>query len=632
MTRAFAQSWRLAALVLVAAPVFADVPVREPPPLENFFRPAEFSEVTLSPDGSHVAVTVPRGSKTGVAILRVADHKIVGNWDYGSNKHVANVVWGANDRVLYSLIMRTGSLGPSYRLGLFTADLDGNRRREVARGAAYWVDSRVDGEPGWVWVTRRTRGDEIELLKLNAYSTAVERQATAPLMYGSFVVDHSGKVRYAVGEVDENSNTRTLALDAGEWTVLHEASGAGGHRIPQGFAADNERVYFSISDAGEPSRIELVDPETAETTWVSGNENVEPTHFVRSSDGREILAIRYYDGRPGYDFIAPDHPESGLLQALIAAFPNHAVSFADMSDDGNLVLFMAYSDRAPGAYYLYNRATGEATFLLSSRDWIFPEQMAPTYPVNFAARDGQKVHGYLTVPIGAELKDLPLVLYVHGGPHGIRDYWHFDPEVQVLATRGYAVLRVNFRGSGGYGDAFELAGFRNWGTLMQDDLTDAVKWITREGIADADRVCIYGASYGGYAALMSPVREPELYRCAIGYAGLYSLPGMYNWGETKHSEFLNEILPETDEARREQSPVFHLDRLTIPVMLVHGRRDRRTPIQQYNLLVSELKKAGKPPAVTLVEPKEGHGFYEMRANVRLYTSLLEFLDENIGAH
>ena len=630
MTRALASGLVAAALAVAATPAFAVATAGAGVPLEVFFRDAEFTGVTLSPDGRHIAVTVPRGEKTGVAILRVADRKVIGNWDHGNHKHVANVVWASNDRVIFSLIARTGSLGESYRIGLFTADLTGRRRREVARGHQYWVERRVRGEPDKVWITRRTRGDEIELLQLDASTTAVKSQATAPLMYGSFVIDHDNVVRYAIGEVDENSNTRTLALDGGEWAVLHEAEG-GAHRIPQGFAPDNERVYFSISESGEPSRIVLLDPETGAETPVSGNRNVEPTHFIRSSDGREVLAIRYYDGLPGYHFIAPEHPESKLMQALLGAFPDHAVSFADISDDGNLALFTAYSDRDPGAYYLYNRATGEATFLLASRAWVDPESMAPSEPVSFVARDGQRLHGYLTVPNGMARKDLPVVVYVHGGPHGIRDYWHYDPEVQVLASRGYAVLRVNFRGSGGYGAGFELAGFRRWGTVMQDDLTDAVRSLIADGVADADRICIYGASYGGYAAMMSPIREPGLYRCAIGYAGIYSLPGMFSWGETKHSEFLNEILPEAHEERVAQSPVHHVDRLTLPVMLVHGRRDRRAPIQQYSELVDALEDAGRPPEVTHVEPVEGHGFYGVESNVRLYTHLFEFLDHHIGS-
>ena len=225
-----------------------------------------------------------------------------------------------------------------------------------------------------------------------------------------------------------------------------------------------------------------------------------------------------------------------------------------------------------------------------------------------------------------------MVVWVHGGPHGPRDVWGFDAHAQAMASRGYAVLQVNFRGSGGYGERFEHAGYRKWGTEMQDDLTDAVNWVTAQGIADPERMCIYGVSYGGYAALMSAVREPDLYQCTIGYAGVYSLPGFFRWGDVRQSEFgrayLDRVTPETDAEREAQSPGYNVDKLKIPVMLVHGVKDIRVPIQQYNFLRDRLEAAGIEPEFTVLERDEGHGFYDVEANVELYEKIFKFLDRH----
>src|SRR5690606_20184683 len=284
-------------------------------------------------------------------------------------------------------------------------------------------------------------------------------------------------------------------------------------------------------------------------------------------------------------------------------------------------------------YYLFDRESGRARFLLAAMEWIKPELMAETQPFSFKARDGQTVHGYLTLPRNAS-GPLPLIMHPHGGPHGPRDMWGFNPEVQFLANRGYAVLQVNFRGSGGYGNAFERAGYRNWGTVMIDDMTDAVDWAIAHGFADKDRICTYGASYGGYAALQSVVRNPEKYRCTIGYVGVYSLPLMFKDGDIPDSEtgrnYLNRVLPETLAEQQRQSPAFNVDRIRIPVMLVQGGKDQRVPISQYEALKEALEKAGRPPEVTIVEDKEGHGFYDFDNQVELYTAMEAFLDKHIG--
>ena len=602
-------------------------------PVGDFFKDPEFTNVSLSPTGEYITVSVPQGDRTLLAAFRVADMKLVGKWDYGPKNHIDRVTWVNDERFFMYVTEKVGRFDARVRTAdVYASNVDGSRRADIPNGGTYQIMDLLESDPDKILVARSI--DSAYLSKMDVDDGEVRTVASSPLRFGGFIIDHDEELRYAVGQNDENE-VITLRREDGEWREVHRSAMGEAVRMPWGFAEDNKRVIFSASDEGEPSRLVMVDPESGEETLLTRNPNVDPDGVaLASSDGKTLLAVRYLDGLPRYDFVNADHPEARTYAGLINAFPERAVSFRGISKDGRYILFTAYSDVDPGSYFLFDRETGKAKFLLSAMDWIKPEEMSPMHAVSFTARDGTKVHGYLTVPRGSVGKNLPLILHPHGGPHGPRDQWGFNPEVQFLANRGYAVLQVNFRGSGGYGNAFERMGYRNWGTTMVDDMTDAVDWAIREGIADKDRICTYGASYGGYAALQTVVREPDKYQCTIGYVGVYSLPLMFRDGDIPETEngrnFLHRVMPETVAEQQAQSPAYNVDRINIPVMLVQGAKDERVPISQYELLKDRLTAAGKPPEVTVVEAKEGHGFYDFQNQVDLYTKMEAFLDRHIG--
>lgn len=620
-------------IALLSLALLAAIPVSAAEvPLGDFFKDAEFTSVSLSPTGEFITVSVPQGDRTVLAAFRVADMSLVGKWDYGSKKHIEQVDWVNDERFFMYVSEKVGKF--DQRVGtpdVYASNVDGTKRSDIPNGGTYSIVDKSWDDPSNVLVARSV--DSAYLSKLNVNTGRVTTVASAPLRFGSFILDHDAKVRYAVG-IEETGERVTLRRNGESWTELSRARLGDATRTPLGFDAKNERVIFSVSDKGEPSRIVIANPEGGADSVLAQNKSVGPDDILTSSDERDLLAVRFMDGVPNYTFVNREHPESKTYAGLINAFPKHSLSFDGISRDGKLVLFRAFSDVDPGSYYLFNRETGRAQFLLSSRDWIKPEQMSPMEAITITARDGTILHGYLTVPAHTDGRNLPLILHPHGGPHGPRDEWGFNPEVQFLANRGYAVLQINFRGSGGYGDAFEGKGYRNWGTTMIDDMTDAVNWTIAEGVADRNRICTYGASYGGYAALQSVVREPDLYKCSIGYVGLYGMSLWMKDSDVAQSEYgrnyQRDVFPDTEAGRQAQSPAFNVDRIRAAVMLVHGAKDPRVPISQYDLLLKKLKEAGKPPEVTIIEDKEGHGFYDFQNQVDLYTVMEKFLDKHIG--
>src|SRR5690348_3997919 len=417
----------------------------------------------------------------------------------------------------------------------------------------------------------------------------------------------------------------------GDWEPMPDA---GTNRdLPIGFNDTDTTVYF---ECNVPAGFGICtwDPATRKMTPVWTNPRVTATGLAGGPIEDRYIGVDFEDGRPGVALFDAKSPDAQLLIALMQQFPGEDVQFVSSTRDGSKSVVYVSSDVDPGTFYLFDRGTRKLSALLHNASWIAPVQMASKQPFEFAARDGLKLQGYLSYPPGREkTKNLPMVVYVHGGPYGVRDWWNYDPDVQAMALQGYVVLQVNFRGSGGYGYDFQKSGWMQWGGKMQDDVTDATRWAIAQGIADPGRICIYGASYGGYAALEGAVKEPDLYKCAIGYVGIYDLSLMYKRGDTPEStggrKYLERVLGTDDAVLAQHSPIDQLDRLKAKVMLIVGGEDGRVPAIQGQNMRSALRKRGMP-CEWLYEPKETHGFYKEENVTELYTRVDAFLRANIG--
>ena len=616
--------------------------------LKDLARHEAYKDVKISPDGEYLAAASVVRSRTVLSLIHLSDLKGT-NLRPLDRDDVVNFWWVGSRRVVFTVTQRIFGLDGVFPNGeLYSIDADGSNKKVIYS----WRNSK--GSEGFAQVAGRLAASGDLFLNVRPpgscdrnhgpypmaesldAGTTMTVLATAPLCGAEFVADNHDVVRFAFG-TDEDQVDKVFYRESATqpWRLLFGETKNPVHFVPQRFNRDDTEVYFTCPGQNGVGGICRWDIKTQRMTTVWSGVDAAPDHLDSTFDERDAFAIRSLPGRPAVSLLDKNAVESAVLKSLLQEFPGEQVRLGNHSNDGNKIIVHVSSDTNPGAFYLYELSAHKLSFLLASRPWIKPEQLATQEPVDFDARDGMKLHGYLTrMPQAATSKNLPLVLFVHGGPYEIRDRWGFDPYVQALATRGYAVLQVNFRGSGGYGDAFVKAGLREWGGKMQDDITDATHWAIDKGIADPRRICIFGASYGGYAALEGAVKEPDLYRCAIGYVGVYDLRMMYSQGDIPVTRFgknyLKMALGDDKQQLTERSPVSHADAIKANVMLIAGGADDRVPDVHAKDMQAQLKSHGANPE-WLYDRTEGHGFYEEEHVTELFERVLAFLDRNIGA-
>ncbi|AEQ94842.1 prolyl oligopeptidase family protein [Xanthomonas oryzae pv. oryzicola BLS256] len=457
--------------------------------------------------------------------------------------------------------------------------------------------------------------------------------ATAPVRRADFVTDRQGRIRFASGaDVTNASKLSYRDNDDAPWRLINDAASSKHREFPLGFSADGSLAYMRVEQDTGTDVLAAWDPITGKSTPLLHDDTVDPYRILRDLDGITPIGASYMSDRVRNRFFDEKAPTAKLYRSLEKAFDGNAVYITSATRNRRLVLVHVWSDRNNGDYYLFDTVNTHADRVFSRREWFPPDAVPASTQVSFTARDGLELHGYLTRPLHAEAgTPLPLIVMPHGGPFGIFDKWEFDDDTQLLAVAGYAVLRVNYRGSANYGRAFTVAGAKEWGGRMQDDLTDATRWAIAQGMADASRVCLYGASDGGYAALMGVAKEPGLYRCAAGYMGVYDLDMMARdtaryarWAKNWTGDWLG--ARDTLAAR---SPMNLASQIKVPVFLTAGGKDERAPIEHTKRMERALNAAGMP-VESLYFPNEGHGFYAEPHRRAYYTRLLAFLSKQLG--
>ncbi|RAP57098.1 alpha/beta fold hydrolase [Oleiagrimonas sp. MCCC 1A03011] len=603
-----------------------------PPTVAQLFQRNRYERVEVSPDGSKLAIAYRVDEGTRVTVIDSATRKPITQVDPGSRGEVGELTWLGNERLLLSANRRLAGYNVSIvEPRLYLVDLHKKHPRILADDFL----GTIDGDDRHVLVSSCGNfpgGNCVRRINLLDDDEKSELLATAPKHTYLFSIDHAGTVRFALGW-DKNARSRLyLRQGKGKWKLVNDSDVSHVDVIPLGIARDNRSAVLDTEQVTGTDVLERYDFATGKRTPLLHDPDSDPLTVIRSFDGRGMIGAWYGPGRPRARYFMTG-VDAKWHQALNKSFPDGKVIVESASDNGNIVVVRVVSDRNPGRFYLLDRATHKLDHLFDARPDLDSKQLLPTRPFTMQARDGLTLHGFVTLPRGVS-GHAPMVVIVHGGPYLIRDDWTFDPETQLLATHGYAVLHVNFRGSGGSGLDFVERGYRQWGKAMQNDVTDATRWAIKQGLADPDRICIYGASYGGYAALMGAALQPKLYRCAIGYAGVYDLARLYRWGDIHRSDYgmhyLHTVLGLDKRELAAHSPAELADRIKVPVLLAHGAMDGRVPLKYAREMRHAMRHAGHP--VEYLEYSwEGHGLSRRDDIKDFYTHMLDFLHAHLAA-
>jgi dipeptidyl aminopeptidase/acylaminoacyl peptidase len=644
------------ALLLSLVPLVPLLPRAAEPiaqlPVQTFFQAPAISGLTFSPNGKYIACLVPYERRTNLAVidLEKGTKKLLTNF---KDRQATQPSWASDDRILF----RVDDDGKE-SFALYAVDRDGKDPGILASGYSKAgtnnetnvrfrsVLGRIEGDPKNILVLANlTYRDWSDVAVMNLKTGKMTTLIEAPGNVDYYIRDHAGHVRLAVVEMDQIRRVLHRDPKTRQWSTLGEYHVDQPGWEPIAFDGD-DRTLFIWSDVGRKTKAiyryhvlerQQLDQVFADDTYDALDANSTAAasftpNTIYDASSKKIVGLAYSADRTRFHWL--DDEIKQLAEKLETSLPNTVHRIRQFADDGSKIILFSSSDRDPGVYYLYERAKQKLSELAVIKPGIDPEKMAAMQPIEFAARDGLLVRGYLTLPKGRAGKNLPLILHPHGGPFGIRDEWQYRDEVQFYANRGYAVLQVNYRGSGGYGREFEQAGFKKWGLEMQQDLSDAVKWAIAEGIADPNRVVISGASYGGYAAMAGLVFSPELYCAGINYVGVTDIellipkdapPSLMYWRNTR----LGSLGNAADRKRiHDTSPVHFADRVRVPLLMAYGKNDPRVHIDHGFDMERALKKAGKRFEM-IIEKDEGHGFRMEESAIGFFTKVDDFLKRHV---
>jgi dipeptidyl aminopeptidase/acylaminoacyl peptidase len=633
----------------------------KPIPVEYFASNPKFLSMKIAPDGKHLAFTYEDEGQFKVGIMNMKTKEGTFSFSMGPNREAAQYWWLNNKRIMIYSQRITGWLdGKRTYPELFSVNIDGKKRELMWDFQNSFVTpiSLLENDDDHVLITKHHWSDKFsaKVQKLNINNGKMKFVDDAPEKEGGlqsqliFIgVDNNDIPRAALerdpkDESDFDDDVSYLHIKGldNKWSLFELPKNRKSLPtvFPIGFSLDNNKFFFGSNhdlDHDGPTGFFEFDLQTSSIKLLYRHEDVNIGSAIRGKDG-EVIGVEYEAGYPGYYYIedAVAQPEINLHKQLRSSFKGQEINISSYTRDKNKSTVFVYSDKNPGSYYLFDRKKMKIDLISSRRPELNPADMATVEPFTMTARDGLKMYGQMTIPPGKELKNLPLIIYPHGGPYGPRDYWGWDDRPQLFASRGYLVIQLNFRGSGGYGKDFQDAGKTHWGTKMQDDITDATLWAIEKGYADKDRVCIHGISYGGYASMQAVVREPDLYKCTIPDAGVYEIKLQWDKADSFRGDpkakknYLEDAFGTHDDwsVINARSPALNVDKVKAAILLVHGKEDVRVPIENAYFLEKQLEKAGKP--YETIYRKDGHGFQNTTYRKELFDLMLEFLDKHIG--
>lgn len=604
-------------------------------PLEDFFRNSERTGYQLSPDGSYISYMAPYKDRLNVFVRRVDEtdeHAI--RITNETERSVAGYMWADNQRLLY---MKDTAGDENYQLYGVHRDGSDDRAYTAFDGVRTSLIDDLEEQQGVVMIGMNKRNHEVfDPYRLNIETGELTLLAENPGNIQGWMTDHDGRLRVATAIVD-GVNTQILYRDTEDEPFKPVLTTNFRDVVSfMEFTPDNKEVYAATNLHRDKTILVRMNPATCEELEVLyENERYDIASISYSRKRKKLLSV-YCTGHKEPVRHYFDAEEEQLRQRIKAHFPNQRYGIADTDKAEENYLIYVGGDRTRGSYWHYNALTDEAKKIADLAPWIKSDEMNAMHPVCYTTRDGLQIEAYLTLPDGLTpdtAKQLPIVVNPHGGPWA-RDCWGYSSEVQFLSNRGYAVFQMNFRGSTGYGRHFLEASYKQWGLKMQDDITDGVKWLIEKGIANPNRIAIYGGSYGGYATLAGLTFTPDLYACGIDYVGVSNLFTFMQtippyWRPMLEMMYEQVGHPEHDaDQLAATSPALHADKIKVPLFVAQGANDPRVNKAESDQMVEALRQRGVVVEY-MVKDNEGHGFHNQENRFDFYRAMERFLKAHL---
>tara|TARA_B100000959_G_C14952017_1_gene612277 strand:+ start:89 stop:2026 length:1938 start_codon:yes stop_codon:yes gene_type:complete len=599
--------------------------------MEDFFKNPEKSSFNISPNGLLIAYMKPweEGNRMMNIYVKSIDSNDELRITDASERSIYGFFWMSDERIAY-----VQDKGGDENFRLYAVNIDGEN--EVNLTPFDNVQSQIiddlEDNPDYMIVGLNMKNQQVhDAYRLDVNSGELTMLAKNPGNISSWMTDNDGVLRIAT--TSDGVNTSILYRENESQDFKNILTTNFKESVsPLFFTFDNKELYVSSNRGRDKSAIYTFNLETAkEDKLIFEHPEVDVYSLMRSKKRKVITGVSYTTDKTNRVFF--DDSREVLQKKIEEKLPNVDIGISSFNKAETKAVVVSYSDKSRGTYYYYDLIKDDLLKLADLSPWLNEEDMASMTPISYQSRDGLTINGYLTLPVGSTGKNLPVVVNPHGGPWH-RDSWGFNPEVQYLANQGYAVFQINFRGSTGYGREFWEISFKQWGKTMQDDITDGVNWLISEGIADPDRVAIYGASYGGYATLAGLTFTPDLYACGVDYVGVSNL---FTFIETippyweLYRQMLYEMVghPEIDkQLLTEGSPALNVEKIKAPLFIAQGANDPRVKKSESDQMVEALKNQGVDVPY-MVKENEGHGFHNEENKFDFYRAMTEFLDKHL---
>src|SRR5215207_11572735 len=561
-------------------------------PVKDFFRNPVKTGYSLSPNGEYLAFLQPWEKRMNVFVEKIGSGQAT-RVTSAKARDISGYAWKGNNRLVY--IQDTGG-DENFRL--YAVGIDGSNPKDLTpfeKVRAQIIDQLQQNENEILVGLNKRSKQVFDVYRINVNTGEMQMIAENPGNYTGWGTDWDGKLRIATTTDGVNTTLMFRNSEADKFAPLVTTSFKE-TIAPLLFTSDNRQLYVATNIGRDKTAIVKYDLENKkELEKIFGHPEVDVTSLLSSRKRRAITGVSFTTDKPQYHFI--DKQRADLQKDLERRLPGFEVRLSGCNREEDKCLVRTFTDRSLGSYYFYDLKSKDFRKLADVSPWQNEQDLAAMKPIKYQSRDGLTINGYLTLPKGLPARNLPVVVNPHGGPW-YRDTWGYNPEVQFLANRGYAVLQVNFRGSTGYGRKFWESSFKQWGKTMQDDITDGVQWLIKQGIGDPKRVGIYGGSYGGYATLAGLVYTPDLYAVGVDYVGvsnlftfMKSIPAYWK----PYLEMLYEMIghPEKDkDLLTAASPVFHSKNIKVPLLIAQGANDPRVNKAESDQMVEALKARG----------------------------------------